>query len=180
MNINAVTLPRRYPGLKPFERNQQAVFHGRQEDVSRLSNLILRERLVVLFAKSGIGKTSLLQAGVAPELERRDFVPIMLRTERTDKPLVEAVSAVWSKAPELSGRDTTGERNNVPQTLWEQLKRALRTQKAGPEALQSQFGFNGITFRPQPCAIATKVIIIGPHELYAQLLEADSDFASLF
>lgn len=123
MNINSVSLPRRYPGLKPFERNQQAVFHGRQEDVNRLSNLILRERLVVLFAKSGIGKTSLLQAGVAPELERRDFVPIMLRTERTDRPLVEAVSAVWSKAPELSGRDTTGERNNVPQTLWEQLKR---------------------------------------------------------
>ena len=60
MKKNAVDLPRRYPGLKPFERSQSAVFHGRQEDIQRLSNLILRERLVVLFAKSSIGKTSLL------------------------------------------------------------------------------------------------------------------------
>ena len=77
MNKNAITLPRRYPGLKPFERSQQAVFHGREEDVQRLGNLILRERLVVLFAKSGIGKTSLLQAGVAPELERQDFLQLV-------------------------------------------------------------------------------------------------------
>jgi hypothetical protein len=123
MKHKAITLPRRYPGLKPFERSQQAVFHGRQEDVQRLSNLILRERLVILFAKSGIGKTSLLQAGVAPELERQDFVPILLRTERTDKPILESLQSVLINAPELGGRDTTGERPGQPQTLWEQMKR---------------------------------------------------------
>jgi len=123
MNRKVVTLPRRYPGLKPFERSQQAVFHGRQDDVQRLSNLILRERLVVLFSKSGIGKTSLLQAGVAPELERQDFVPIMLRTERTDLSILESISSVMANAPELGGRDTTGERPGKRQSLWEQMKR---------------------------------------------------------
>ena len=29
---------------------------------------------MVLFAKSGIGKTSMLQAGVAPQLEEQDFL----------------------------------------------------------------------------------------------------------
>lgn len=123
MNTNAINLPRRYPGLKPFERSQQSVFHGRQDDVQRLSNLILRERVVVLFAKSGIGKTSLLQAGVAPELERQDFVPIMLRTERSDHPIVNSIAATLKNAAHLSGRNTTGERSGEPQSLWEQMKR---------------------------------------------------------
>ncbi|MBL7826728.1 MAG: ATP-binding protein [Saprospiraceae bacterium] len=123
MKQKAIILPRRYPGLKPFERSQQAVFHGRQDDVQRLSNLVLREKLVVLFAKSGIGKTSLLQAGVAPELERQEFVPLLLRTERTDQALLTNISERLANAPQLSGRNTTGERPGQPQTLWEQLKR---------------------------------------------------------
>lgn len=108
MTKTSINLPRRYPGLRPFERSQQAVFHGRQEDVQRLSNLILRERLVVLFAKSGIGKTSLLQAGVAPELERHDYVPIMLRTERSDKMILDSLDSILRNTPHVSGRNTTG------------------------------------------------------------------------
>jgi hypothetical protein len=119
----AADLPRRYPGLKPFERSQSAVFHGRRDDVQRLSNLVLRERLVVLFAKSGIGKTSLLQAGCAPELERQDFVPVFLRSEKTNQPLLQTVAAVLPKNPQVSGRDTTDERPHERQTLWEQMKR---------------------------------------------------------
>ncbi|HMX41038.1 MAG TPA: hypothetical protein PKD78_11945, partial [Saprospiraceae bacterium] len=95
-------LARRYPGLKPFERSQSSVFHGRGEDVKRLSDLILRERVVVLFSKSGIGKTSLLQAGVAPELERQDFVPVFLRSERTEMPLCTTLSDTLGKHPQVT------------------------------------------------------------------------------
>ncbi len=123
MKTQAINLPRRYPGLKPFERSQQSVFHGRQDDVQRLSNLMLRERLVILFAKSGIGKTSLLQAGVAPELERQDYVPILLRTERSDRPILDNLGATLTATPERSGSDATGLRTGTHQTLWEQLKR---------------------------------------------------------
>ncbi len=116
-------LPRRYPGLRPFERSQSAVFHGRQGDITRLSNLILRERLVVLFAKSGMGKTSLLQAGCAPELERQDFVPVFLRTERSDRPLLSGISEMLEKNPHVGGKDETGLRPGAYQTLWEKMKR---------------------------------------------------------
>ena len=119
----AINLPRRYPGLKPFDRNQSAVFHGRQEDAQRLTNLIVRERLVVLFAKSGIGKTSMLQAGVAPQLEDQDFIPIFLRVDKTDAPLAASLGEVLSKSPQVGHRDTTGLRPGQPQTLWEQMKR---------------------------------------------------------
>jgi len=117
------TLPRRYPGLRPFERSQSAVFHGRQEDIARLSNLVLRERLVVLFAKSGMGKTSLLQAGCAPELERQDFVPVFLRTERSDRPLLSGIGELLEKNTHVGGKDSTGLRSGAAQTLWEKMKR---------------------------------------------------------
>lgn len=116
-------LPRRYPGLRPFERSQSAVFHGRGDDIARLTNLVLRERLVVLFSKSGMGKTSLLQAGCAPELERQDFVPIFLRTEQSDRPLLDGIGEMLEKNPQVGGKDSTGLRPGAPQTLWEKMKR---------------------------------------------------------
>lgn len=123
MSHLATNLPRRYPGLRPFERSQSAVFHGRQEDISNLTNLVLRERLVLLFAKSGMGKTSLLQAGCAPEMERQDFVPVFLRTERSDRPLLEGIVEMLEKNAHVASTDNTGLRANAPQTLWEKMKR---------------------------------------------------------
>ena len=119
----AANLPRRYPGLKPFDRNQSAVFHGRREDAQRLTNLVVRERLVVLFAKSGIGKTSMLQAGVAPQLEGQDFLPIFLRVDKTDALLTDTLGEILAKSPQVGHRDATGERPGLRQTLWEQMKR---------------------------------------------------------
>ncbi|MCC6281201.1 MAG: hypothetical protein IT262_11400 [Saprospiraceae bacterium] len=135
MKKNAADLPRRYPGLKPFERSQSAVFHGRRDDIQRLTNLVLRERLVVLFAKSGIGKTSLLQAGVAPELERQDFTPVFLRADKTNAPLLDTMTAVLDSQTQVSGRDNTGEQPGARQTLWEQMKRL-------------EFDYNGLPATP--------------------------------
>lgn len=114
---------RRYPGLRPFERTQSAVFHGRGEDVYKLSNLVLRERVVVLFAKSGIGKTSLLQAGVAPELERQEFVPVFFRADKTDRDILEGIHATLQNAAALSGKDQTDLDPAQHQSLWELMKR---------------------------------------------------------
>lgn len=123
MTPSAANLPRRYPGLKPFERSQSAVFYGRGEDVQRLSNLILRERLVVLFAKSGIGKTSLLQAGVAPEIEKQGFAPIFIRADNTRMNLVDSIGAALERNPAVGSRNTTGELPGDRETLWERMKR---------------------------------------------------------
>lgn len=56
----------RYPGVKPFETADQGIFFGRDKDIADLCDLILLEKLVVLFGKSGYGKSSLLNAGVMP------------------------------------------------------------------------------------------------------------------
>ena len=123
MTPYASNLPRRYPGLKPFERTQSAVFYGRREDAVRLTNLIVQQRLMVLFAKSGIGKTSILQAGVAPHLEQQNFAPIFLRLDKTDGPLVDTVREVLTKNPLTGRRDATGEQPGERETMWELMKR---------------------------------------------------------
>ena len=58
----------RYPGVKPFQADEKELFFGRDKDIKDLFNLIHIEKLVVLFGKSGYGKSSLLNAGIIPAL----------------------------------------------------------------------------------------------------------------
>src|SRR5450432_81033 len=60
----------RYPGTKPFEADEYELFKGRDEDVSRLDELISLQNLVVLFGRSGLGKSSLLNAGLVTTLQK--------------------------------------------------------------------------------------------------------------
>lgn len=75
----------RYPGVKPFERTEEHIFFGRDQDIEQLYELILLEKLVTLFGKSGYGKSSLLNAGILPRFEGAPkgsteyFVPLTIR-----------------------------------------------------------------------------------------------------
>ncbi len=55
------------------------VFFGRDRDSVALADQILANRLVIVYAKSGSGKTSLLNAGVAPRLRDARWVPLFVR-----------------------------------------------------------------------------------------------------
>ncbi len=71
----------RYPGAQPFRDDDVArqTFFGRDAAAIALTDQILANRLVVVYAKSGIGKTSLLNAGVAPRLRSANTMPLFLR-----------------------------------------------------------------------------------------------------
>jgi hypothetical protein len=75
----------RYPGVQPFETSEKDLFFGRDRDIQDLHDLIVLEKLVVLFGKSGYGKSSLLNAGILPKLSNEDlddeerFEPIVIR-----------------------------------------------------------------------------------------------------
>ena len=64
----------RYPGSRPFSRNDEWVFFGRDADIENLLTKINVEKTIVLYGKSGLGKTSLLNAGVLPKLEKRYLI----------------------------------------------------------------------------------------------------------
>jgi hypothetical protein len=73
----------RYPGVVPFSERQQDLFRGRDTEKAELYNLIVAEQTIVLFAKSGVGKSSLLQAGLFPKLRKNGYHPIKVRFQYT-------------------------------------------------------------------------------------------------
>ena len=62
-----------YIGPRPYERSDSARFFGRDQEARALFSLIVANRVVVLYAQSGAGKTSLLNAQVTPLLEAEGF-----------------------------------------------------------------------------------------------------------
>ena len=61
-----------YKGLRPYEEADQDNFFGRDAEQQILVDKILTHKLTFLFAASGVGKSSLLQAAVLPTLKRPD------------------------------------------------------------------------------------------------------------
>ncbi|HEY0553928.1 MAG TPA: HEAT repeat domain-containing protein, partial [Thermoanaerobaculia bacterium] len=58
----------------------QRRFGGREREIRELVARIANEWTLVLYGRSGIGKTSLLLAGIFPELKARGYLPIYART----------------------------------------------------------------------------------------------------
>ena len=73
-----------WPGLTPYGEGAAAYFHGRDAEAEELLRLIRRETLTVLFGQSGLGKSSLLNAGLFPRLRAGDFLPVYLRLDVSD------------------------------------------------------------------------------------------------
>lgn len=69
----------RYPGAGPFSEAQRDIFFGREQDQEALLRMLSRHQQVVLYAKSGIGKSSLLQAGLLPHLRERGWTCLRVR-----------------------------------------------------------------------------------------------------
>ncbi|MBV6442683.1 MAG: hypothetical protein EPGJADBJ_04404 [Saprospiraceae bacterium] len=70
----------RYPGVNPFTTEQAALFFGREADTAQLLQLVRFEQVVVLYGKSGLGKSSLLNAGVLPALHKEGkFTSVVIR-----------------------------------------------------------------------------------------------------
>ncbi|MEA3065660.1 MAG: hypothetical protein QOJ27_2112 [Sphingomonadales bacterium] len=65
-------LPRRpYPGLRPFRLEEWPLFFGREVMVDEVIGRLLKRDVVVVHGSSGCGKSSLIYAGVLPQVARR-------------------------------------------------------------------------------------------------------------
>jgi HEAT repeat protein len=59
-----------YRGLQPYTEEYEEYFFGRDAERAILIDKILSDKLTLLFSATGVGKSSLLQAAVMPELKR--------------------------------------------------------------------------------------------------------------
>lgn len=66
-------------GLQTYQEGNR--LWGRDTEVSMLSDIICNNLAIVVFGKSGIGKSSLIHAGVSPEIRNRGLFPINIRLE---------------------------------------------------------------------------------------------------
>ena len=68
-----------YKFLYAFEIKDADIFFGRDAASKALHQTVLKDHLTVLHAKSGAGKTSLLNAGLSPRLIREGRLPVYAR-----------------------------------------------------------------------------------------------------
>jgi WD40 repeat protein len=110
-------------GLASFTESDSEFFAGRGEEIDELLRLVRRDTLTLLYGVSGLGKTSLLQAGLFPALRTEDYLPVPIRLDYVDgaPPLSQQVLSAITKAAAAAGVEAP-----VPlpgETLWEYFHR---------------------------------------------------------
>jgi tetratricopeptide (TPR) repeat protein len=68
-------------GLASFTEETRGFFHGREEEVAELGRRVQRKLLTILFGQSGLGKTSILRAGIVPRLRPEGYCPVYVRID---------------------------------------------------------------------------------------------------
>ena len=112
-----------WPGLSSFTESNREYFHGREEETAELFRLVKRETMTVLFGQSGIGKTSLLNAGLFPLLRSEQFLPVYVRLgfDDNNEPLVEQVKRELQTACAREGIEAPPFKTS--EGLWEYFHR---------------------------------------------------------
>src|SRR5450631_2319375 len=112
-----IDLQRPFQGLQAFGEKNKSQFGGRDAEINELFLLTKNNPLTIVFGKSGIGKTSVLQAGLMPELQKKSFFPIYFRIDfaGAKPPLTQLKDFIYEK---LKTKDQgISEFDN--RTLWE-------------------------------------------------------------
>jgi hypothetical protein len=115
----------RYPGLQPFKLEQANIFYGREKEIEEFYRFVLSERLIVLYAKSGMGKSSLLNAGVIPKIKKEGhYKPVSIRfkshaSQSNENPIKITQRAISGGDSPVTFLDELMPNNN---SLWHEVK----------------------------------------------------------
>ena len=110
-----------WPGLSAFDEAAERFFNGRDSESADLLRLVGQASLTVLFGKSGLGKTSLVQAGLFPRLRQQNILPVYVRLDMRNRaaPLIEQAATALRAEVGKHGVDSQGA--NPGESLWEHL-----------------------------------------------------------
>jgi len=111
----------RYPGIRPFYDNDidRRLFFGRDTEKESLLHKILADNLVVLYARSGLGKTSLLNAGLSQALRDRGFIPLKVRF---NYPGLDPAQWIYAGIKEIATQESIEIETGEKATLWQYFK----------------------------------------------------------
>ena len=110
-------------GLVSFTEETRGYFHGREEEAAELGRRVQRKLLTVLFGQSGLGKTSILQAGLVPRLRPEGYCPVYVRLDYDphSPPPADQIKRAVFRATEAAGTWTKSGSAVSGETLWEFL-----------------------------------------------------------
>jgi tetratricopeptide (TPR) repeat protein len=83
--------------------------------------MVLAEQLVVLFAKSGIGKTSLINAGIIQQLRKRGYIPFKVRL---NDPMTNPVQMLYDQIKQTVSNTDVEFSPGSENSLWQFFKTA--------------------------------------------------------
>lgn len=155
----------------PIESGKGLKFCGRNDESYDVTQLIVNNIFVTLYGKSGVGKTSLLNAGIFPRLRDKYYMPLSIRLsmDAVDMSFQECIikkinqgiakigckktmdivpSSVNEKQPEylwtyFANTKFTAENGHVlfPVIVLDQFEEVLRTRKEETEVLLYQINY---------------------------------------
>jgi hypothetical protein len=110
-------------GLSSYSEETRAYFHGRDEEAAELARRVQRKLLTVLFGQSGLGKTSLLRAGLVPRLRGSGFCPVYVRIDYAPEspPPADQIKQAIFKVTAEAGYWTRAGSAVEGESLWEFL-----------------------------------------------------------
>jgi hypothetical protein len=112
-----------WPGLAAYDEASRDFFHGRIRETDELLRLIRLAPLTTLYGKSGLGKSSLLQAGLFPSLRKQHFAPVYLRIDFSNATTAPLEQVALRLDEELARSAADFPRRGEGEDLWEYLHR---------------------------------------------------------
>jgi WD40 repeat protein len=125
-----------YVGLVPFDEKDAAYFFGRERESDLIVANLTASRLTLLYAPSGVGKTSVLRAGVLPQLHQLDEdsdddlglagAAVAYVSTWRDDPLESIAAAVADAVSRVTGADIAEKITSAPKLSASWLREVLR------------------------------------------------------
>ncbi|MEO1259821.1 MAG: SUMF1/EgtB/PvdO family nonheme iron enzyme [Bacteroidota bacterium] len=126
----------RYPGPMPFNEAQHDIFFGRIKDLEDLYRLVKLKEIVVLHGKSGIGKSSLINASFIKKVtDSQKYTPIKIRffsyTENDEQttPAEKTRKAIRGGNAKETVKTFLDKLIEHEDTIWHDIKELQITQK---------------------------------------------------
>src|SRR5450759_5591798 len=124
-SVDAPSVDEKTPwtGLASFTEETRGYFYGREDEVAELARRVQRKLLTILFGQSGLGKTSILRAGIVPRLRPEGYCPVYVRIDYSPEspPPSEQIKQAIFRETQASGEWTQSGVATSGESLWEFL-----------------------------------------------------------
>lgn len=117
-----------FPGLLSFRERESAFFFGRRHEADRLLRLVRRDVATLLFGGSGLGKTSLIHAGLFPKLRENQLLPVPIRvafSPDAPHPIAQVKAAIIRSVKKTGGEVEHHGIDWDEVSLWELFHRSV-------------------------------------------------------